>query len=166
MHPKERCDCAVDPNDAAAVEAHTKRCEKRPESFDYCSCEVDQGDEEAVKAHHTSCGRKSPSASVLVRHAETAASDPDVERCHVCSISTLELETINSTGLVQVKGLYKAYTCPAHVDCPFPASNYWNEGVKEGEEHRVVTMDQATGEIIDPCSRTVVRPEYLEKADE
>jgi hypothetical protein len=101
---------------------------------------------------------------VLVRHAETAASDSHVERCHICSISTLELETINSTGLVQVKGLYKAYACPAHLDCPFPASNYWNEGTKEGEEHRVVTTDRATGEIIDPRSRTVVRPEYLEKA--
>ena len=165
MHPKNRCFCKVDPNDAAAVEAHLKTCEKRPETFDYCACVVDQSEKEEVKAHSQSCGLIPPSAAVLVRHAEHAASE-EVDRCFVCSISTGELAAIKSEALTPVKGVEDRYACPAHSDCYFAPSNYWNEGVRRDEEHRVVSRDQATGEIIDPGAREVVRSSYEEKANE
>jgi len=164
MHPKDRCECEVDQGDPKAVAAHTEKCGKRPLSADYCACEVSQADLDDVKAHASSCGRKAPSAARPVSHAEAAASE-DVDRCHVCSISTGELAAINAAGLVPVKGMASTYACPSHSDCYYEPSNYWNEGVRADEESRVVTMDSATGEIIDPSSRTVVRPHYEEKSN-
>jgi hypothetical protein len=163
MHPKDRCECEVDQGDPKAVAAHAEKCEKRPYSVDYCACEVNQSDLDDVKAHSRSCGRKAPSAARPVPHAKKASSE-DVDRCHVCSISTGELAAINAAGLMPVKGAENTHACPAHSDCYYEPSNYWNEGVRVDEESRVVTMDSATGEIIDPGSRTVVRSSYEEKS--
>jgi hypothetical protein len=129
---------------------------------------VKKGDSDEAKAeqkaHLANCGRTLLSQARPVRHGKTVASD-DVDRCHVCSISDQELKNINSPGLVKTKRAENEHACPAHADCYFDPANFWNEGVKADEESRVVTLDQATGEIIDPRSRTVVRSSYEEKSD-
>jgi hypothetical protein len=157
----------VDQSNPASVKGHADKCEGRPYSADYCNCEVDQGDSDEAKAqrkeHTVNCGRKPISESRPVKHGKTVASD-DVDRCHVCSISDQELKNINSPGLVAVKGVENQHACPAHADCYFDPTNFWNEG--EGDSHRVVARDAHTGEIIDPNAREVVRAGYEEKANE
>jgi hypothetical protein len=157
----------VDQGDSTSVKAHAEKCDKRPYSADYCECEVKQGDSDEAKAeqkaHAADCGRTPLLQARPARHGKTVASD-DVDRCHVCSISDQELKNINSPGLVKAKGAENQHACPAHSDCYFDPTNFWNEG--EGDSHRVVARDARTDEIIDPNAREVVRAGYEEKANE